>query len=149
MAGFEFHETMSGSYRLDSSPDRERAISFTVGARVDDLGKFLRNRVAQIQGAIEVEGLASHRAARGTMLMDPILGRTVGYELSFTNDEGARYRLSGRKSVEFLRFLQTMTYLPAEIFDERGERVGEATLRFDVRSDLYRFLRSFRPLRLA
>jgi len=149
MAGFAFHETMSGSYRLDSSPDRERAISFTVGARVDHMGKFIRDRVAQIQGAIEVEGLASHRPARGTMLMDPILGRTVGYELSFTDDEGKRYRLSGRKSVRFLEFVKTMTFLPAEIFDERGERVGEAKLRFDVRSDLYRFLRSFKPLRLA
>ncbi len=149
MAGFSFHETMSGSYRLDASPDRERAITFTVGARVDDVGKFIRDRVAKIQGAIEMEGLASHRAARGTMLMDPILGRTVGYELSFMDDDGKRYRLSGRKSVQFLKFLQTMTYLPAEIFDEKGERVGEAVLRFDVRSDLGRFLRSFRPLRLA
>lgn len=149
MAGFEFHETMSGSYRLDAAPDRERAISFTVGARVDDLTKFLRDRVANIQGAIEMEGLASHRAARGTMLMDPILGRTVGYELSFMDDEERRCRLSGRKSVQFLRLMQTMTFLPAEIFDDRGERLGEAKLRFDVRSDLYRFLRSFRPLRIA
>ena len=149
MAGFSFHETMSGSYRLDASPDRERAITFTVGARVDDVGKFIRDRVAKIQGAIEMEGLASHRAARGTMLMDPILGRTVGYELSFMDDDGKRYRLSGRKSVQVLKFLHTMTYLPAEIFDEKGERVGEAVLRFDVRSDLGRFLKSFRPLRLA
>ena len=102
MAGFEFYETMSGSYRLDASPHRERAISFTVGGRVDSMGKFLRDRVANIQGAIEVEGLAAHRPARGTMLMDPILGRTVGYELAFTDDEGKRYRLSGRKSVRHI-----------------------------------------------
>ncbi len=149
MAGFEFHETMSGAYRLDATPDRERAISFTVGARVDNVGKFLRDRVAQIQGAIELEGLVSHRAARGTMLMDPILGRTVGYELTFNDDEDRRLRLSGRKSVQFLRLMQTMTFLPAQILDGRDARIGEAKLRFDVRSDLYRFLRSFRPLRLA
>jgi hypothetical protein len=149
MAGFEFRESMSGSYRLDASPDRERAISFTVGGRVDHLLKFARDRIAHIQGAIDMEGFAAHRAARGTMLMDPILGRTVGYELTFVDDDGHTRRLSGRKSVEFLRFMKTMTTLPAEILDENGKRIGEATLRFDVRSDLVRFLRSFRPQRLA
>lgn len=149
MAGFEFRETMSGSIRLDAAPDRERAISFTVGARVDEMSRFLRDRKAAIQGSIEIEGLASHNAARGTMLMDPILGKQVGYELEFKDDQGRPLRLSGRKSVDFLRIMQTMTTLPAEVLDERGTRVGQAVLRFDVRSDLVRFLRSFRPLRFA
>lgn len=148
MAGFEFRETMSGSYRLDAAPERDRAISFTVGGRVDDMRKFLRDRIAEIQGAIDAEGLASHRAARGTMLMDPILGKQVGYELSFVDDQGRRYRLAGKKSVEFLRLMETMTTLPVELFDEAGARVGHGVLRFDVRSDLVKFLRSFRPLRL-
>lgn len=149
MAGFEFHETMSGSIRLDASPERERAISFTVGARVDGMSRFVRDRKAAIQGAIEIEGLASHNAARGTMVMDPILGKQVGYELEFQDDEGRPLRLSGRKSVEFLRVMHTMTTLPAELLDAQGRRVGQAVLRFDVRSDLLRFLRSFRPLRFA
>jgi len=149
MAGFEFHETMSGSIRLDASPDRERAISFTVGGRVDQLSRFLRDRKAAIQGAMEIEGLASHSAARGTMLMDPILGKQVGYELEFKDDQGKSLRLTGRKSVEFLRLMETMTTLPADLVDEEGRRVGHAVLRFDVRSDLVRFLRSFRPLRFA
>lgn len=149
MAGFEFRETMSGAIRLDSAPDRERAISFTVGGRVDQMTRFIRDRKAAIQGAIEIEGLASHSAARGTMLMDPILGKQVGYELEFKDDQGRPLRLSGRKSVEFFRLMETMTTLPAEVLDAQGKRVGQAVLRFDVRSDLLRFLRSFRPLRFA
>lgn len=149
MFGFEFRETMSGSYRLDASPGRERAISFTVGARVSALGKFLRDKRAAIQGAIEMEGFAAHRACRGTMVMDPLIGRIVGYELAFQDDQGRPHRLAGKKSVELTRFFETMTNLPAEIFDASGKRVGEARLRFDARSDLLRFLKSFRPLRLA
>lgn len=149
MAGFEFHETMSGSIRLDASPERERAISFTVGARVDGMRQFVLDRKAAVQGSMEIEGLASHAAARGTMLMDPIVGRQVGYELEFKDDSGRPLRLSGRKSVEFLRLMQTMTTLPADLLDEHGARVGHAVLRFDVRSDLFRFLKSFRPLRFA
>lgn len=149
MAGFEFSETMSGSYRLDASPERERAIAFTVGARVRELGRFLRDKRAAIQGSIELEGFAAHRACRGTMVMDPLIGKIVGYELAFEDDAGRPHRLAGKKSVVLTRFFETMTNLPAEIFDPSGKRVGEARLRFDVRSDLLRFLRSFRPLRLA
>src|SRR5687768_2914712 len=109
MSGFEFRETMSGSYRLDASPDRERAISFTVGAKVSQLGKFLRDKRAAIQGAIEMEGFAAHRACRGTMVMDPLFGKIVGYELTFADDSGRPHRLVGQKNVELLRLAHTMT----------------------------------------
>lgn len=149
MSGFEFRETMSGSYRLASAPDHERAISFTVGARVQKLGRFLRDKQAAIQGAIEMEGFAAHRPCRGTMVMDPVLGKKVGYDLTFVDDAGRTHRLVGQKDVSFLRLLETMTTLPAELFDDAGNKIGTATLRFDARSDLAKFLKSFRPLRLA
>lgn len=147
MVGFHFHETMSGSYVLDAAPDRERAISFTIGARVHDVARFARDRLAEIQGAVEMEGFASHRPLRGTLEMDPILGRKLVYDFRFVDDEGVEHRFTGRKSVSWLRLLETMTTLPGEIFDASGRRVGRARLRFDVRSDLLRFARSFRPLR--
>ncbi len=147
MAGFHFHETMSGSYVLDAAPDRERAISFTIGARVHDLGRFARDRMAEIQGAVEMEGFASHRPLRGTLEMDPILGRRLVYDFRFVDDAGEEHRFTGRKNVSFLKLLETMTTLPGEIFDGAGRRIGRAKLRFDVRSDLARFVRSFRPLR--
>jgi hypothetical protein len=37
-----------------------------------------------------------------------------------------------------------MTVLPASLYDEAGEELARATLRFDVRSDLGRWLKSFR-----
>jgi hypothetical protein len=144
MAGFAFSETMSGSYRLDASPMRERAMSFTVGVRVDAWSKFLRDRIAAIQGAIEMEGFAAHRPLRGTMELDPILGRRIGYAFDFVDDQGRPHRFAGRKDVDFFRPLETMTTLPGEILDGGGQRVGEARLRFDARADLVRFLRSFR-----
>lgn len=149
MSGFEFHETMSGSYRLDAGPDRERAMSFTIGARVDHLRKFLRDRMATIQGAIDMEGFAAHRPLRGTLELDPILGRRIAYDFHFAGDDGHTFRFAGCKTVDFFRLMETMTTLPGEIFDASGARIGEACLRFDARSDLVRFLRSFRPLRVA
>jgi hypothetical protein len=37
-----------------------------------------------------------------------------------------------------------VTTLPATLFDDGGQEIGRATLRFDVRQDWWPFLRSFR-----
>jgi hypothetical protein len=42
------------------------------------------------------------------------------------------------------RLVESMTVLPGAILDASGKAAGEALLRFDLRSDLGRFLRSFR-----
>jgi hypothetical protein len=144
MLGFKFRETMSGSYHLDATPDRERAISFTAAARVHDLPRFLRDRMAEIEGEVVMEGFAEHRPMRGTLEIDPVLGRKLVYEFDFEGDDGKKYRFAGRKTVEVLRPLETMTTLPAEVFDDAGKRVAEAVVRFDARSDLVKFLKSWR-----
>jgi hypothetical protein len=41
--------------------------------------------------------------------------------------------------------VDTMTTLPASLYDAAGKEIARAVLRFDVRSDLKSFLRSFRP----
>jgi len=122
-------------------------MSFTASARVHDVTRFMRDHVAEIEGEVDLEGFADHRALRGTMEIDPLLGRRIGYAFTFESNEGRRCRFQGEKTVEFLRFLDTMTTLPGEIVDEKGDRLGEAKLRFDARSDLVKFMRSFRPSR--
>jgi len=144
MLGFEFRETMSGSYHLDDTPDHERAMSFTVRARVLSALRFARDRMAEIEGEVDVEGFADHRALRGTLEIDPLLGKKLRYAFDFRDNDDAPHRFVGQKDVEFLRLLDTMTTLPGEIFDRDGKRVGEARLRFDARSDLVKFVRSFR-----
>jgi hypothetical protein len=44
--GFSFEETMSGTYHLLDSPLVERAISFSIGARVKGIRQFLRDKNA-------------------------------------------------------------------------------------------------------
>ncbi len=142
--GFRFRETMSGSYLLDADPDHERAMSFSIGVRVHSLARFVVDRRAEIQGEVYLEGFAAHRALRGTLVIDPLIGKKLVYEFGFTGDDGKSYRFVGQKDVEHLRPLHTMTMLPGELADDVGRRVGSARLRFDARSDLPKFLRSFR-----
>ncbi len=142
--GFEFRETMSGSYHRIGASDRELAIAFTVRAVAHDWLRFLRDRKAALTGEVVVEGLADHRPLHGTLKIDPLLGRELVYDFEFPADDGRTLRFFGKKSVELLRPLHTMTTLPAQLLAVDGEVVGEGRLRFDARSDLLRWLRSFR-----
>ncbi|MGZ3418678.1 MAG: hypothetical protein ACXWUG_19660 [Polyangiales bacterium] len=149
MAGFQFRETMSGSFHLVSSPTRERAMSFTIGAYVASTFRFLRDRTAQIQGEVDLEGFARHRPLRGHMEIDPILGRRIVYDFQFPDDDGAMCRFYGQKSVDLLHIQHSMTTLPGEIRDASGRTIGEARVRFDIRSDLAKFVMSWKRLALA
>lgn len=150
MSGFRFAETMSGSYVLDAPPGegaRDLAMSFTVTAEVHSLQRFLRDKLATIEGEVVLEGRADHRALRGTLEMDLVPGRKLRYEFDFTDDAGRACRFAGQKDVELRRLVHTMTTLPGELFAD-GKRFASATVRFDARSDLLTFVSSFRPLGL-
>jgi len=142
--GFRFRETMSGSYTLASAPDHERAMSFTIGARADDIARYVRDKKVDIQGEVDLEGFADHRPMRGTMLLDPLLGKRVRYVFEFESNDGRKCTFDGEKNVDFMRFLETMTTLPGELRDAAGRTIGTARLRFDARSDLPKFLRSWK-----
>jgi hypothetical protein len=143
MAGFEFYETMAGSFRLLGEPIA-RSMSFTVRARSSTWASFLRRPQVDIEGEVDAEGFADHRHLRGTLGMDPLRTRILPYAFWFTANDGAPHTFAGKKTLRAGRLLESLTLLPGAILDAGGERVGEALLRFDVRSDLARFLRSFR-----
>jgi choline dehydrogenase-like flavoprotein len=146
---FTFRETMSGTCRFASDPDRERTIVFTVTARSPRIGEFLAHREVAIEGTIHVEGLATARPLTGTLGMDVLFTRRIPYDFTFSGDDGAAYRFTGEKKVRVLALLETMSNLPAVLLDEHGKTVADATLRFDLRGDLVAFLRSFSLTRAA
>jgi hypothetical protein len=143
VAGFVFQETMTGAIRL-LRDGRDRAMSFSVGARSRPWASFLARPEVEIEGEIDVEGFADHRRLRGTLGMDLVRTGTLPYAFEFLANDGVRHAFQGTKRVRLDAFVQTMTVLPGEVRDAAGALVGEALLRFDVRSDLGRFLRSFR-----
>jgi hypothetical protein len=142
--GFSFRETMSGSYwRLDAPVD-ERAIAFTIEARAKDLRRFARDKTWRITGTIDAEGLATARTLDGTLVFRLLDERRLPYRFTFVGDDGLGYELSGQKEFNGLAPLESLTLLPASLYDASGEELARATLRFDARSDLGRWLKSFR-----
>lgn len=143
MAGFEFYETMVGSFRLQGDA-RDRPMSFTLRCRSPRWLRFLARPEVEIEGEVDAEGFADHRHLRGTLGMDALRTRTLPYAFRFVANDGKEYTFAGQKTLHALRMVESMTVLPGAILDAAGARVGEALLRFDLRSDLGRFLRSFK-----
>lgn len=146
MAGFEFHETMAGSYEVIGG-GVERPMAFTIVVRTGPLRAFLRHPEAEITGEVDAEGLADHRPLRGTLTMAVRGEPTLNYLFRFTGNDGTAYVFDGTKHIDARELTESVTVLPGVIRAEGGEEVARAVLRFDLRRDLVRFLGSFRRRR--
>jgi len=142
--GFSFRETMSGSYWRLETPTDERAIAFTIDARAASLRRFARDKTWRITGTVDAEGLATKRPLEGTLAFRLLDERRLPYRFKFTGDDGLGYELSGQKEWSGLAPIESMTLLPASLYDADGAELARATLRFDLRSDLASWMKSFR-----
>lgn len=145
--GFQFAETMSGTFELDAQPGKKRPFKFEITAQADSTRAHLRDGKASIRGVVTAPPLAESADAEGTITIRPLVQRIIRYELSFVGDDGRGYELVGQKDIRFRSPIRTFTYLPAEILDEDHRRVATCETTFDLRNDWWSFLRSFRPLR--
>ena len=143
--GVSFREWLTGSYwRLDS-PTEERALDIVLQAHPLDVGAAIRARRSwRLTGTIDAERLATQRPLEGTLAVRLLDERRIPYRFAFSGDDGRRYELSGQKEWTSLLPVDSMTLLRARLYDEGGEEIGRATLRFDLRADWSRWLKSVR-----
>lgn len=148
--GFELSESLSGSwYRLDD-PTTDRAIRYTLVLGVAGLRRFMKERKLEAKGTIFIEGLAEGEVDEGRPLFGTIVWRLieekrVPYDLELQGDDGKHYRLRGQRDFFMHDAVDSLTILPASIYDETGAEIGRATLRFDPRTELPTTLKSIRP----
>jgi len=142
--GFEFAEKLSGTYHTLAEPGSELPISITITARVHDVTSFAIDPTAHIEGEIDAEGFADHRALEGTLEINPVLRQKVIYDFSFPDNDGRECRFHGEQDLSLLRPVKAITTLAASIYVDDEER-ARAVLRFDVRGDLLKLLKSFKP----
>jgi hypothetical protein len=140
--GLTFSETMAGTYRLEHGDGDERGLVFHIDATTHDLWQTLRDGHVEAAGFVEAEDLAMRARIEGFLIIKPLLSRFIRYQLDFIGDDGARYRYAGQKTIRYTDIVRSWTTLPGAIYDERGERIAESTLRFDLKT-LGHFLRSF------
>jgi hypothetical protein len=140
--GFEFAETMTGTWWPESTggDGGERPLSFTLRAR----SRSLVGGVAEVEGTLEADGLATGAAVTGTLTIRPLRERVIRYELAFTDDGGRPLRLVGQKDLRASRPLASLTTLPAQIVGDDGRPIAGCRLRFQLRTQLVPFLASWR-----
>jgi hypothetical protein len=139
-----FRETMSGSFWLLAAPVEERALNVAFEARPTEVRDALGAGRFAITGTIDAEGLAAGRGLEGSVTFVLLRERRVAYRFFFEAEDGRRYELCGQKEWSGIASVASLTLVPATLYDDRGEEVARATLRFDWRADLGRWLRSWR-----
>ncbi len=141
MIGLSFQERMAGSLQpgdgAASSP-----FEFTVRARTPYAWYMATGGPLHLEGHVELTG-STRRPCRGTLDLDPWRGRKLVYELYWRDNDDRPTRFYGDKDLRGLDPIGSMTTLRGKVY-RRGEMLGSATLRFDLRS-LPAFLLSFRP----
>nr|HEX4312701.1 hypothetical protein [Kofleriaceae bacterium] len=142
--GFEFAEQMTGSIEWDDKPGVKYPFRFEVRAHARSLRDHAMTGRAELDGIVHAPPHVTAAEATGTILIRPIGGRVIRYELAFRGADGQRYEMHGQKDISFRHPFRTFTELPAEILDEDGHRVATCMTRFDLRHDGFTFLRSFR-----
>jgi hypothetical protein len=143
MFGFRFRETMRGTYHFLDKPLIERAIEFTIGVESRGLRDFARTRTAKITGEVELEGFASKTELVGTLAFK-LDERRLPYEFTFAADDGKKYRFRGQKDFSVFSVADSLSTLPASLYDDEGRERGRAVVRFDLRADTGKLLKSFR-----
>lgn len=147
MAGFELTEILAGRLRLIRD-GAERPMVVTIHARSGPIAALRRRPTLAIEGVIEAPGLAEQQRLAGEIDAGRLFAeRRLAYAFTFLGDDGEAYAFTGAKSFARPSLITSFTLLAGAIRDARGDLVGEALLRFDLRGDLVRFAKSFRAAR--
>ncbi len=152
--GFEMKESFSGSYYRLGEPLRDHAISISLRLGVNGMRRFLRERKVEVSGTLFAEQLAERLPEgvplHGSLTMKLFDEKRIPYDLAFDGDDGRTYRLRGQRDFFMHDAVDSLTILPASLYDDAGVEAGRALLRFDPKTELPALLRSFRPrFRLA
>jgi hypothetical protein len=141
-------EVLTGTLRL-AGEAADRPLRLALRVTAPGAVHPLADLRAAVAGRVEVPGFADDPDAAGELHIAPLRGRRIDYRLGFTALDGRRLRLDGGKAVALRRPVHSMTRLRVRVLDEAGQVVGDAALRFDLRTELVPFLASLRLHRTA
>lgn len=144
MAGLRFEETLRGGFHFLDHPEAELPMDLSVQVRIDGVRRFAKERTGTVGGHLTIEGFTDG-PFEGAVGLAVVARRRLPYDFSFVAQNGKTYRFRGEKDLTILELAEPVTLLPMSLYDEAGREVGRATVRFDVRSDLKKAVRSLRP----
>ncbi len=142
MFGIRFSETMAGTMQPTDGA-AERRFSFTVTVQGRRAWRAALGSPLSIEGHVTIDGLVDRAPTHGTLIIDPLRGRRLVYELFWVDAQGRPQRFYGRKDLQLPALVASMTILRGTVYSQ-GEPLGQATLHFDL-NDLPQFILGMRP----
>jgi choline dehydrogenase-like flavoprotein len=121
--------------------NRPAPVEFSVNVDSDHAGHFARNGRARVVGIVRAPPWTEDAVLEGVICVRPVLGRSITYDLAFSDDAGRTYRLEGRKSLSWRRPLSSLTDMGVALFSE-GECLARGRMVFEF-SEALRFLHSW------
>jgi len=130
-----FVETMRGFVTPKSGPSVP--VDFNVRASGGQGGHFT------LTGVVHAGPWVDETTCEGTLDLS-VLPARMKYDVQFKTADGRKLRLHGAKRPSPLSPVKSMTVLPIELSDERGELLAQGEMRFDL-TELPGFLASWLP----
>jgi hypothetical protein len=129
----------------------DRPFHFDLDVRAPSVLGLAGTVVGEAVGTLRIDDFAKDVPAHGRLELSPLLRHRIRYTLEFTANDGKNYRFDGSKDTSMRRRLAGWTTLPGKVYGPEDDVWGEAVLRFSMRRDLRRLLRSVRagPTALA
>jgi hypothetical protein len=146
--GSRFAESMQGSFTQPGG-SAQRDIRFRVQVTSPGIHLPIFDHMWNLDGTVTAQGLAEGAPLQGTLEVAPLAKKRLIYELGFTGTGGKRYRLLGIKNVDYTHLAHSLTHMRIQIVDEHGALAGEGEMSFNLKRDLWSFIRSFGFRRLT
>jgi hypothetical protein len=141
LLGFYFREKMEGHVQRPGERF-DRSFRFEFDVRAPSVLEFATTAVGEMTGHVHIDGLAKNAPATGRIEISPWHRKAVRYVFDFTGADGKRYSFDGAKRVTVRRHLVGWTTLPGKVYDAQGQVWGDALLRFDLKRELRKLVRS-------
>ncbi len=138
--GISFFETMTGE--LTDSAGVPHHVAIDIRCDAPRAGRFLFDGLARVTGTIRALPWAEGAACEGTVVVRPLVGSRIEYDLSFTDPEGRPCRLWGRKDINLMRHpYKSMTTMRARL-ECQGRELATGEMNFHA-DDALAFARSW------
>jgi len=139
--GVSFSQRLSGTFHRLSAPGEEHPLELRLRGFFP-LRRVL-SRVADIEGTVDAEGLATRRPFQGTLAFRLVQGQRLIYELRFDGDDGRERRFQGETELVLERPKRSLERVFGRIFDADTEE-ARVILHDPLEESIPRVLRSLR-----
>ncbi len=138
-----FAERMTGEVQMREGRQGTYPFTFNVRARSLGLPDFARSGQLRLEGSLRSPPFGDDCPVEGLLQMTPPRGRELRYEFTFVSAPGDSFRFVGKKVISPRRPVHSMIHLEGVIFGPDDEVKGQAWVEFDLRRDLWSFMRSW------